>query len=363
MSRWSRMSVFLLLLLLPIVLMAQVTAQPPPVSTEEPQPPAIVTVAPTSAGGGPPGVDNQQPPVVATPIPQDQPPVAVTPTPDAQVAPTVEPTATEIVSVAEPLLLRVRADLELLVVETYGAGERPIGWSGSIDTSDPQLGLLARLDLEILAGTVYSADERPIGWFGAVASSPYAIARDVRHDMELLADTLLGYNVRPDGWLGDEPLMRCNRATQALVGVLLQGGVFAVQSDSNSATFCNDVEIEASQFVETVLLANPQFTGDVSVVSNPSVSGSSTINSEFGVAFLDRNAVQRVGVVPNGTSFTPIGRSYAQFSNMMLIQGADYVVFVDFQFTDVPEEVFASLPDVDTLGVAPFCGASWCSAG
>lgn len=363
MSRWSRMSLFLLILLLPIVLMAQVTAQQPPTTTEEPQPLAIVTVAPTTAGGGPPGVGDQQPPGVSSPIPQNQPPVVVTATPEAQVTATVEPTATQIVNVAEPLLLRVRADLELLVVETFGAGDRPIGWSGSIDTSDPQLGLLARLDLEILAGAVFSATERPVGWFGAVASSPYAIARDVRHDMELLADTVLGLNERPQGWLGDEPLMRCNRATQALVGVLLQGGVFAVDSDINSVTFCTNVEIEASRFVETVLLANPQFTGDVSVVSNPSVSGSATINSNFGVAFLDRNAVQRVGVVPNGTGFTPIGRSYAQFSNMMLIQGADYVVFVDFQFTDVNEDVFASLPDVDSLGVAPFCGASWCSGG
>jgi len=357
---WSRISIVIILILLPVAVFAQDSMQDPPTATEEPQPPPIVvqTVAPTESGPPvdtanlTPVVTSSGPPGLATPIP-DVAIVEETPEPEPEVI---------VVDDSVPVLIRVRADLEALASETYGLGQRPEGWSGSIDTNDPQMGLLARLDLEILSGLIHSATERPAGWFGAVASTPFAIARDVRHDMELLADTVLGFNVRPSAWQGDEPLMRCNRATQSLVGLLLQGGVFSVTIETTSPTFCGEVEIQASQFVETVLLANPQFTGDLTTTTNVvTTGGSADVNSEFAIAFLDRNAYGRVGVVPNGSSFTPIGRSYAQFSNMMLIQGDNYIVFVDFQFTSVTEEVFRALPDVDGIGSEPFCSAGWCS--
>lgn len=318
--------------------------QPPPVSTEQPVPPTIQS--------GPPIAPGQQ----TTPV------VPGAATPIVIPAETAVPTATALPAPddASIILVRARSDLELLATAQLG-GSRPTGWSGSSDINNPQLAILTRLDLEILAGAIYSASERPAGWFGAVASSPYAIARDIRHDLELLADATTG-SQRPIGWIGDNPLMRCNRGTQALVRLLEAGGVFQLQLDPTAPDFCAQAEIVASQFAEVNLLANPNLAGGANPASGPAVV-SASISSEFAVAFLDRSAVQRAGVIPNGTAITPVGRSYAQFSNMMLVRGDNFEVYVDFQFTTVTRDEFDALPNVDGLTVNPFCQAEWCSGG
>jgi hypothetical protein len=119
-------------------------------------------------------------------------------------------TPTPVIGVEMPILLSARSDLDLLATTLLPEG-RPIGWSGSSDSTDPQLALLIRLDLELLVGSVMGADQRPSGWFGAVPSTPYAIARDIRHDLELLADQMVGPTA--SGWLGGDPIMAQPRYT------------------------------------------------------------------------------------------------------------------------------------------------------
>lgn len=110
------------------------------------------------------------------------------------------------------ILVRARSDLELLATNQLGR-ERPIGWSASLDVTDPQLAVYIRLDLELLAATLVGIETRPRGWFGAIPGTAFSIARDIRHDLELLADTIIATNQRPNNWAGDDPLLRCDLLT------------------------------------------------------------------------------------------------------------------------------------------------------
>lgn len=261
---------------------------------------------------------------------------------------------------ALPILISARSDLELLANSKMGAN-RPTGWSGSLDINDPHLAVLIRLDLELLAAESYGVDRRPDGWFGAVPSTNSAIARDIRHDLELLADALIQPGVRPPGWTGADPLMRCNRATQTLVNVLSQNG-YALRADPNSAAFCRQAEIETSQYIERTML-NTESTG-ASLIGrgndSPVVVGVIEASTQHTLAFLDRNAATRVGIIPQHTTLKPVARSYAPSSNMMVVQGDRFQVYVDYKLTNISVGTFRSLPDVDTLPITLQCGAAWC---
>lgn len=260
------------------------------------------------------------------------------------------------------ILIDTRADLELLAATRLQSPVRPEGWNGSLDVNNPQLPLLIRLDLELLAGTTLGLDQRPAGWFGAVPSTESAFIRDIRHDTELLADTFFGFNNRPEGWIGGPPLFRCNRATQALVNMLQRGGVFTLTIDPSAPDYCAQAEVEASRFSEVNLLGNTSgaiFTSSVQA----SLPGAITIQTNFAVAFLDKNANLRVGVIPNGTVVTPQARSTSPFSKMVLVSGDGFAVFIEFPNTNLSEEQFRSLPDSDQAPIEPFCAASWCGAG
>ncbi len=256
---------------------------------------------------------------------------------------------------ALPILINDRADLELLASAAIGSAQRPLGWSGSIDVNDPQLPLLIRLDLETLAGAIMGADNRPDGWFGVVPSVPLAVARDIRHDLELLADEVMhAPGLRPPGWTGDDPIMRCGRATQALFTVLRHTGI-DIPVDYTQPGYCAQAEVAASHYVETEVLQPPAASD---VVGNqgayPYIA-----DTPFVVAFLDSKARQKAGVLPQGTGFDPVARSTVEFSNMMLVRGDNFQVFVDYTTTEVTTDQFLALPDV---GIAPLtnCRASWC---
>lgn len=346
-------------------LIAQPPPPPPPAATEAPAVPMPTNAPPPFQQAGtsaPPGAGISQP----TPF---TPGLAPVPTvtasaPQPETTPDATATAAAQINEALELLLSIRPDLELLANELFGAGVRPETWSGESDINNPQLGLLMRLDLEILAGTVLGETVRPRGWFGAVASTPYALARDIRHDLELLADVTLEDAVgRPAGWLGAAPILRCSRATQTLVALLEASGVFQLTADPTSRDFCDQAELQASQFAEVNLLSNPSFNGSLTTTSAGAGGRAATVNTDFAAAFLDRAASLRVGVIPNGTDITPVARSYAQFSNMMLVRGENFELFVDYQFTSVSQSEFDALPDVDTLTIDPFCGVDWCEAG
>lgn len=264
---------------------------------------------------------------------------------------------------SEPILVNVRADLELLAANYFQGVNRPEGWNGSMNTTDPQLPLLIRLDLEIFAAAILNVDTRPQGWFGIVQSTPLSFARDLRHDVELLADAANGAGVRPDGWIGGPALMKCSRATQTLVNILQRGGVFTLNLDESSPDYCALAEVEAARFSEINLLSSASDQAIISPAARVALPGAVSIETDFSVAFLDRNAALRVGVVPNGSPVTPVARSYAQFSAMVLVQGDNFLVFVDYRDTSMTPEEFDALPNSDDFGQEPFCGADWCGAG
>lgn len=278
----------------------------------------------------------------------------VEPTPVPSLTPSMTPTP--VISDDAQLLVRARADLELLA-ESQMPGVRPEGWSGNSDPYDTQLALDTRFDLELLYGTLVDIDARPKDWIGAVGSTPIYIARDVRHDLELMADLFFGPTSRPSGWYGGDPLFRCNRATQVLVELLARGGLFRVDTNPNDPNFCREVEIAATLYTETQVLANARrgiFSPEIALVSN------NEITTDFAVAWLDSAARIRVGVVPKFTPVKVIGRSYATFSNMMLVSGPDFQVFVEYSNTTVTPDQFRALPNVATLDIAPVCFAEWC---
>jgi hypothetical protein len=320
---------------------AVVSAQDQPIATEDVQapPPTQPVIQPTA------------------PLPTPMAPEVTTDA--AQPTQAAQPTAAPVVNEGVSILINARSDLELLANDRLGS-QRPTGWSGSMNVNDPQLAILVRLDLELLAGQLVGANTRPPGWFGAVPSTPFAIARDIRHDLELLADTTIQPNVRPPGWAGDDPIYRCDRATQTLVAVLERGGVFRLNLDPLAADFCQQAAVEASRFAEANLLSNPA-PGQTPGSAAPPVQGSVTVNNSFTVAFLDLDARQRVGIIPNGETFTPVARSSNPFSNMMLVRGNGFEVYVDYATTTVTTEEFQALPTVDTVPPNPACTAAWCS--
>lgn len=268
-----------------------------------------------------------------------------------------------------PILIAARADLETLASEFLGLS-RPVGWSGSLDINSTDLALLIRLDLELLARQVYG-DTRPDDWFGPVSSTPLAIAQDIRHDVEVLANAIFAPGVRPAGWSGDDPVLSCDRNTRTLVEILNRAGFEMTAINTTAPDYCQRLAVMISQFSEVNLLpANaqallPAVTGslpsDSSGRSAAPITGNVTIDTRFGVGFLDRSAAFKVGVIPEGELVVPIARSYTQFSNMLLVRGAGFVLFVDYLDTTLTREQFRDLPDVDVAGEETFCDPDWCN--
>lgn len=303
----------------------------------------------------------QQPPATLPPVlPSTPMPTIATAVPPEVVNNTPRTTLSIEETEALPTLLNARNDLELLASHVLGADQRPIGWNGSADAGDPQLPILIRLDLELLASAVMNAEPRPADWFGVVVSVPMAIARDIRHDLELLADHAIGgATVRPGGWIGDDPVMRCTRTTQALLALLERSG-FALTIDFTQPDYCKQIEQQTTAFVESTIIQP--------ILSDPDAIGAAAFNAlqpyrvetNFVVAFLDRNARERAGVLPHGVGFVPVARSSVDFSNMMLVEGSGFRVFVDYSTTPVSREAFLALPSVDAVAGDLECIADWC---
>jgi hypothetical protein len=338
----QRYRLFLLGVVAVLVTLAISQAQDTPVSTPEVGEP---TAAPIDSG----------------PIPTDSGPSALTEG-EATATPSISPAAAALAAEQSNtlrVLLTTRLDLETLATSLSG-GARPEGWSGSSDFNTTQGALLLRLDLEIFTATQFGAP--PVGWFGAVGSTPYAIARDIRHDLELLADNIVGVNMRPTGWVGDDPLLRCARSTQTLVNLLQRGGVFTLTVPADAANFCQQAEIQASVFAESNLLSNAAAASVALSGRAPSAAGGGALepSNQFAIGFLDRNAARRAGLIPLGTTFSAVARSYATFSRMMLVEGDGFLVFVEYDFTTISAEAYEALPNVDDATYGPFCEADWC---
>jgi hypothetical protein len=342
----------ILVISLLVLSLGAASAQDQPIATEEPQPPPPVLqpTVPLPTAAAPDATTD--PGLVPTTDP-----ALVAPTTDpALAAPTAAPPA-PLANDVLTILITARGDLELLANDRVGI-ERPVGWSGSTDINNPQLAILVRLDLEVLAGQLFTAETRPPGWFGAVPSTPFAIARDIRHDLELLADATIQPNVRPSGWVGDDPLYRCDRATQTLVALLERGGVFQLNLDPLATDYCLQAGVLASRFAEANLFNSPAPAGEAGSVTT--ISGTYIVNNSFTVGFFDLDARQRAGIIPNGDSFTPVARSSNPFSNMMLVRGNGFELFVDYATTSVTTDEFEALPSMDTVTPNPVCTAEWC---
>jgi hypothetical protein len=330
-----------IMVLFPLTLAAQ--GVPPPVTTEEAQP--VQTAVP------PPVV-----PVATAAAPVPSAPLAIVPLPTA-----VEATAAPVSPIDKDslaLLVNERTDLELLANQAMN-GQRPTGWSGSLDINNVQLPILVRLDLELLAGALLGQDKRPDGWFGPVPSSTYAIARDIRHDLELLADYVNPANVRPPGWAGGDPLLRCDRGIQSLVDLLEKNTTFRLNVDPTDPAFCKSAEIQASQYAEQHLLA-VSTSGTTGTGGGAVAPGAVRVESKFAVAFLSRFGHQQVGTIPVGEVITPVARSYTQFSKMILVRGNGFEVFMDYRDTTMTDAQFAALQNVDSVTPNPACNAGWC---
>jgi phosphate transport system substrate-binding protein len=278
--------------------------------------------------------------------------------PEPQATPTPEP-ATGFQEGALPLLASARNDLERLADDIFEGTERPAGWEGSRDTDNQQFPVLLRLDLETLAAVFYGLDTRPDTWTGAVSSTQLAIARDIRHDLEVLAqDYYGGVSEYPSGWDDIDPVLRCARSTVNLVDVVRDAG-FELQVNPATPGYCREVEVEASRFAEVnLLLPEANFGRGGNRVQ---IAGDIVIDTRFGVGFFDRNGRQKAGVIPQGTRVEPIARSFVQFSNMTLVQGPDFLLFVDWLDTSLTSEQFRTLPDVNTVAAELYCSALWCS--
>lgn len=309
------------------------TAQPTAVVVQ-PQPTEVVVVDPVA--------------MTATALANVIEAVEVTATPDTGPTPVFQPEV-------QNILIQARLDLEVTAQEAIGS-ERPVGWSGSLDIEDPELPLLTRLDLELLAAQIYGIDDRPTDWFGAVSSTHEAISRDIRHDLEILADDIFGDNARPAEWAGSDPIYRCDRATQALASLLEENGLYTLTANPLSPEFCRQVEIEISRFVEVNLLNTAVRVNQEGV----SIPAEVTIETTIAVGFYNTSASQRAGVIPVGTGITPLGRSYLGFSNMTLVQGEGFILFVEWQNTSLTQAEWRSLPDVTELQFETACSTVWC---
>ena len=258
---------------------------------------------------------------------------------------------------ALPILTAARADLEILATDRLGEGvPRPEGWNGTTDTANADFANLLRADLELLTNVLLGADSRPADWIGAVNSVPLAIARDLRHDLEVLADAAIGAStLRPGGWTGGDPIYRCGRSTQNLLFVLERVYQFQLNVDFTQPEYCDQVDLQVSNYVETSLLQPVAGEAAAANAQQPYF-----VESAYVIAFADINASVRLGVIPAGTGFTPVGRSTNDFSNMMLITGADFQVYTDFIYTPVTNDTFMALPTLDDASVTLSCNAEWC---
>lgn len=257
---------------------------------------------------------------------------------------------------ALPILSAARADLELLATQSIGTSQRPVGWTGATDITDPDLPVKTRLDLELLAGSI-GGDARPATWFGVVPTVPIGIARDIRHDLELLADQVMGTSgLRPAGWQGDNPIYRCGRATQSIL-TMLEAQNLTIPVDVSQPDYCAKAELDAAVWVERNVL-QPLRVGTLAV--DDQVTFPYQAQTAFVVAFLDRDARQKIGVLPVDTGFTALGRSVVGFSNMTLIEGQGFRVFVDWTTTAITADEFDALPDFDTIAAEVYCDAEWC---
>ncbi|PJF21020.1 MAG: hypothetical protein CUN56_13205 [Phototrophicales bacterium] len=253
-------------------------------------------------------------------------------------------------------VLAVRGDLERLADEVLGLSTRPIGWTWSQgdDENSPTLADDLNADLNNLADTQIGRDQRPPGWVFFVPDSLAAAYRNLRFNLELLADTLLGEDVRPFGWQGEDPLNRCEPATQALTFIAQINYGFTIDETlQNASDFCNIVDFTVNSLTENP----PQPTEeDIEDAADREFSAES-LNA---FSYLDVGATQYMGIMPRGTEFRAWYRNYGE-SNMMFVTGDGFGLYVDRRWTTLDPDIYARLPTLEGVRPLTFCETLWCN--
>ncbi|MDZ4766506.1 MAG: hypothetical protein SGI73_18370 [Chloroflexota bacterium] len=142
-------------------------------------------------------------------------------------------------------LFDTRVDLEVLADAVFGV-ERPDGWTGSINVDTLSFVIDLWVDNERLADSVFGAGVRPVGWTGTGGATPNnrTLARNVRRDLEITADEFYGRGQRPPEWRGAPPIVRCGRSFENLLVALDRFYGIRTNTPESALDYCRTVLVE-----------------------------------------------------------------------------------------------------------------------
>lgn len=250
------------------------------------------------------------------------------------------------------LLIATRADLDRLVDNILST--RPQGYIGEGDRASTAYTADILLDLETFANATVGAGVRPPGWAATIPNSPELAYLALRRNLELLADTTIGVGTRPPEWQGSNALDRCEPTMRNLT-ILTQFNYpqFLIdQIDVNAPDYCAQVFNAVNSFVE-----NPPV---LDVAEQEAEIQRFTTESNYAFTYLDVGATLYMGIMPPEIPFRAVYRNYGE-STMMFVSGANFAVYVDRRYTDLPETTFRALPAFNGAEPVAFCDAYWCS--
>ncbi len=147
-------------------------------------------------------------------------------------------------SLLQRFQVQIRADMELLAEEVFGAGLRPDTWTGNSNVNTPNFSADLFFDNEQLADTVFGIGQRDDNWFGITSADPELVARNIRHDLELTATRFRGGEGRPFGWIGAPKIYTCSQSLQNLVRILEREYGVRTQVPESVVDYCGVVRIE-----------------------------------------------------------------------------------------------------------------------
>lgn len=252
-------------------------------------------------------------------------------------------------------ILAIRGDLERLADEKLGLNTRPPGWIGNRDINSISLAPDIYLDLELLADNLLGPGTRPAGWAGGVGAMPYISYRNLRGDLERLANETFSSIERPRGWQNTQLLAVCDPLLITLADII-ERNYGLVLTERYALPARADVCDPASADVN-LQAENPPFEADVVAedADSPFIA-----ESQYAFAYMDRAALQYMGIMPGGTTFRAWYRNFND-STMMYVTGDGFAVYIDRRWTTMSQEVFDRLPTWEGLVPEVYCDAVWCN--
>jgi hypothetical protein len=159
-------------------------------------------------------------------------------------------------------LFDTRVDLEVLADAVFGV-ERPAAWTGSIDVNTLSFVIDLWVDNERLADQIFGAGVRPVGWTGTggVTPSSRVLARNVRADLEIAADEFFGFGERPPEWRGAPPIVRCGRSIENVLVALDRFFGLRYNLPESALDYCRTVLVEIENDLLETAFNLPDETG------------------------------------------------------------------------------------------------------